>query len=477
MKAGKKKNKGTTEKITKFPVEAIEMEDLDDEELDALLEEELKREADELEARLNSDPKLIGVGASDDLFAKIVASLKEQGVWEEDEAEAKKREESEYVSKKADVKVAKERVCVSKKADVKEAEESEYVSKKANEEEAKESEYVSKKADVKEAKERVCVSEKADAEEIKERDEEVILSKTAAVTENGGRMEQPTELTAGMLGRDTEQNTGKKAEKIIEKDTEENIESKRTEKKNGVEAAEFSREEKEGKDPAQERYVQLSEEDRRAMEYGYEMQQKDAAKKVRRKKRRKIAKRAGITAAALVAVFGVSMTSDANRKYVLERWNTVVGNGGIKIEFGYSEKNVLRENYTEEEKAQSQIKEKLGIEPVKLKYLPDGWNYFSCEIDKNALSAIMYYEKDDMWFTVRMYKNEKENILYNQYDGKPQKIDSIKNSQGLNIDLYRNGEKEEEGYTIVFNDDDNCYYCNGRVSYEEMRKIAENIAI
>lgn len=93
MKAGKKKNRNTAEKITKFPLGPSGMEDLEDTELDALLEEELKREADELEARLNSDPKLIGVGASDDLFAKIVDSLKEQGVWEEDEKAVKAQED------------------------------------------------------------------------------------------------------------------------------------------------------------------------------------------------------------------------------------------------------------------------------------------------------------------------------------------------------------------------------------------------
>ena len=93
MKAGKKKNRNAAEKITKFPLGPSGMEDLEDTELDALLEEELKREADELEARLNSDPKLIGVGASDDLFAKIVGSLKEQGVWEEDEKAVKAQED------------------------------------------------------------------------------------------------------------------------------------------------------------------------------------------------------------------------------------------------------------------------------------------------------------------------------------------------------------------------------------------------
>ena len=94
MKAGKKKNRNAAEKITKFPLGPSGMEDLEDTELDALLEEELKREADELEARLNSDPKLIGVGASDDLFAKIVGSLKEQGVWVEDEKALKEKAHS-----------------------------------------------------------------------------------------------------------------------------------------------------------------------------------------------------------------------------------------------------------------------------------------------------------------------------------------------------------------------------------------------
>ena len=109
MKAGKKKNKSTAEKITKFPVGTPDAEGFDDTEVDEWIREEIMREADELEARLNSDPKLIGVGASDDLFAKIVGSLKEQGIWEEDEEEIDAEEaeniESE-VGKATEIKAA-----------------------------------------------------------------------------------------------------------------------------------------------------------------------------------------------------------------------------------------------------------------------------------------------------------------------------------------------------------------------------------
>lgn len=55
--------------------------------IDQMVKESLIQEADKLEEELNSDPSLIGVGASDDLFQAIVGKLKEQGIWEEDESD------------------------------------------------------------------------------------------------------------------------------------------------------------------------------------------------------------------------------------------------------------------------------------------------------------------------------------------------------------------------------------------------------
>ena len=321
MKAGKKKNRNTAEKITKFPLGPSGMEDLEDTELDALLEEELKREADELEARLNSDPKLIGVGASDDLFAKIVDSLKEQGVWEEDEKAVKAQEDE---------------------AGEEDAEKSEKTKDEVQETEA---EYENGKSSAGEKIE----PEKEAAERAKRMEQQsaAAAEKTDRVVEvNTGSPAEKKEAKAA------EEKTKKRIEKNIEENTEENtaasadentqkirkIESNETEEKNATENVAFSDDkERETKAGSEEAYSQLSEADRRAMEYGYQMQQKDAEKKVRRKKRRKIAKRAGITAAALVAVFGVSMTSDANRRYVLEAWNTVAGSLGLRTGVNYLE--------------------------------------------------------------------------------------------------------------------------------------------
>ena len=460
MKAGKKKNRNTAEKITKFPLGPSGMEDLEDTELDALLEEELKREADELEARLNSDPKLIGVGASDDLFAKIVGSLKEQGVWEEDE-KAVKAQEDEAGEEDAEKS--------GKTKDEVQETEAEYENGKSGAGEKIEPE--------KEATERAKRMEQQSA---------VAAEKTdRAVKENTGSPAEKKEAKAA------EEKTKKGIEKNIEENTEENtaasadgntqkirkIESNEAEEKNTTESVAFSDKERESKSGSEEAYLQLSEADRRAMEYGYQMQQKDAEKKVRRKKRRKLAKRAGITAAALVAVFGVSMTSDANRRYVLEAWNTVAGSLGMRIGVNYLEKDSIRETKTEEMEAQEEIEEVLNIRPIKMQYLPDGWEYSKYEIDESAFCASMYYMKGDEWLTVRMFKNQRENLLCNQFDGETKKIETFKNDQNISITLYNNGKENASGYTLTFCDGENSYYCNGRVSYDEMKKIAKYMII
>lgn len=457
MKAGKKKNRNAAEKITKFPLGPSGMEDLEDTELDALLEEELKREADELEARLNSDPKLIGVGASDDLFAKIVGSLKEQGVWEEDEKAVKAQEDE---------------------AGEEDAEKSEKTKEEVQETEA---EYENGKSSAGEKIE----PEKEATERAKRMEQQsaAAAEKTDRVVEvNTGSSAEKKEAKAA------EEKTKKRIEKNIEENTEENtaasadentqkirkIESNETEEKNATENVVFSDKEREAKAGSEKAYSQLSEADRRAMEYGYQMQQKDAEKKVRRKKRRKIAKRAGITAAALVAVFGVSMTSDANRRYVLEAWNTVAGSLGLRTGVNYLEDAPVRIGDTEEEKAREDIKNKLKIQPIKFDYLPEGWRFSSYDINKEAEYVLTLYTDGENWMHVLMKKGEGniENVAYFQLDQNATKIDEIVTDQNIKIELYTD---VEHGYIAILKKNEDYYQINARISYDKVINILKYI--
>lgn len=92
MKAGKKKNRNTAEKITKFPLGPSGWKTW---RIQNWMRCSKKNSSGKRMIGGSSEQrsKLIGVGASDDLFAKIVGSLKEQGVWEEDEKAVKAQED------------------------------------------------------------------------------------------------------------------------------------------------------------------------------------------------------------------------------------------------------------------------------------------------------------------------------------------------------------------------------------------------
>ena len=402
MKAGKKKNKSTAEKITKFPVGTPDAEGFDDTEVDEWIREEIMREADELEARLNSDPKLIGVGASDDLFAKIVGSLKEQGIWEEDEEEID-AEEAENIESE-----------VGKATEIKAAD-----TNKTEESEEAKTDIEQKNSEVQQEKDTADVSRKKETEEKETEIEENNLTEERIITEPS---KQETYKT-------------------------------------------------------QEQYPQLSEEDRRAMEYGYQMQQKDAEKKRRRKKRRNIMKRAGITAAALVAVFGVSMTSDANRRYVLEAWNTVIEKVGMRTGINYLEDEPVYLGDTKEEEAREEIREKLNIAPVKFGYLPEGWKFSSYEINQEADFGIFFYTNGEHLLSIYMKKNIDNNVSYYQLDGKDGFMQTIENSQNIEIQLQKTQSENKEMYSASFQKDDNSYYCNGDITYDEIKKIVKYLII
>ena len=57
-------------------------EELEDVAMDRFLRQSIIEDADRIERELNEDPKLIGIGASDDLFGRIVEELKTKGIWE-----------------------------------------------------------------------------------------------------------------------------------------------------------------------------------------------------------------------------------------------------------------------------------------------------------------------------------------------------------------------------------------------------------
>lgn len=311
----KKKN---TEKI--IPLQ-FDQNDPDDLILDELLKDDLMREADELEAQLANDPKLMGIGASDDLFQKIKEELMEKGVWEEEE-------------------------------------------KKPNLDDV---------------------------------------------------------------------------------------------------------------------YAMLPEEDRQALEMGRRMVKEQEEQQVkqqqRRRRRNRLVKRMAGAAAVLVVVFGVSMSSDANRRLVSQTWDTIVANLGMRMEADYvEEENIVRTRDKQEIEDFHNASEALGIAEMDLGYLPKGMEYMNCQLDTAAGKVTFFYSYQDNIFQISMNKKDSEGVYYYTLD------------DSADVVLVYTADQEVEAKIGVLNIEDNgemyvaqlqykggTYILNGVISTIEIEKIVKNI--
>ena len=382
----RKKNNKKDNKIIPLQFENKDLLDEMDEELEALLKEDLMREADELEEQLNSDPDLMGVGASDDLFLKIVGELKEKGLWEEEQ--------------------------------------------------------------------------RVDSEESK-----------PVLKENVDGVYLKDVNTGSTDSEDVNKSERKKEQQAIQAE-------ELTQIKCLARAAET---EQEQKPDLEALYAMLPEEDRLAMETGRRVAQEQEELRQKKMKRQKtmgrVVRRGGTVAAALVVVFGVSMTSEANRRLVSQAWNAMTANFGLRMTANYiDEEKVLYSRDKKEIEDFKKVSDDLDVPEMDLGYLPEGMEYLGCEIDKENGYATMFYSYGEKIFRISMVKNGKEGVFYYSFDN-PAELESIYTvGQEVRAEIGKtNKEDEMESYVAQIEYDDCIYYLNGGIPLEEMKKIVKNI--
>ncbi|HIR13455.1 MAG TPA: DUF4367 domain-containing protein [Candidatus Choladousia intestinavium] len=344
MKETTKDKPGKGDKIS--PIR-IDQEVLDDPRMDEFIRESLKKEADELEAELNSDPSLEGIKAPDDMFEKLVAKLKEEGVWEEE-------------------------------------------------------------------------------------------------------AEEPEE---------------KESRQTVQQDSQENGDSKEVSKENVSDEGTLEQD-------LEKLYSMLPKEDQEALKLGRAVSEKKKRRSVKRKKRLKILKRAGVAAAMLVLVFGISMTSDANRKLVMQVWDGVAERFGVKLEVDYIDDGIVESQRKEEEEAFEEIKQKTGIREIDFLYLPESMKFESYVIDDKTNEIRIYYLYKETIFYILIYQAENQRSSYQYLDGNFVFKETYTNDQNIEMEIWEaKQENNSMAYAASFHHDDYSYVCNGEIEYSEFMKI------
>lgn len=212
-------------------------------------------------------------------------------------------------------------------------------------------------------------------------------------------------------------------------------------------------------------YNMLSEEDREALELG---------KKIKKiNKRTIIMKRVAIVACVVLCVFGVSMTSTANRQYVVSVWNSIVGNSQLRIKINVEDDENGEAGDTSIENAMNAIREELGIQQIRLLYRPDTMNFSGYRIEKEDRRAILFYEYQDTAFTVTMWAKDSKSKYIQQFDGIVV-AEVLLQVSDEKVKIWKI-EDIEENYAAQIEGKDAYYIIRGHINQEEFIEIIENI--
>ena len=188
----------------------------------------------------------------------------------------------------------------------------------------------------------------------------------------------------------------------------------------------------------------------------------------------KVVKWAAVAAVTVFGIFGVSMTSEANRAYVMETVNNMTGNN-TETEVDNDE---MINSATTEEEAKKYILSSLNVEMPQFYYWPHGIEYESYTLDSEAQTAIIQYSYDEDILHFMIIANTKDaSLLATSDSGKQIKKIRSELMDSINSTLWEVLEDNDEKPTYILQwEYKNVYYeLSGKISETEMEDIAENI--
>ena len=181
---------------------------------------------------------------------------------------------------------------------------------------------------------------------------------------------------------------------------------------------------------------------------------------------------AGIAGLCLICVFAASMSSEANRKYLVNSVRILSGNDSQFITDNSSDNEHAA---TEESDAIADIEEKLGVKMPEFYYRPYGMEFLDYEINENALYAKVEY-------------NYQQNILVfyadKQNEGTASNVRSLNGDEEIVYDITKGDvkvvikelrdEKEDKStYMASWEARDAIYYFLGKIQLDELKKFIE----
>ena len=188
----------------------------------------------------------------------------------------------------------------------------------------------------------------------------------------------------------------------------------------------------------------------------------------------RLGKAVGMLTVAVACVFAASMTSEANRNYLVN---------SVRILSGDDTK-VVTDNDTGNEKANlneevaiTEIEEKLGVEVPEFYYRPYEFtfsNYMTDDITSLAWIEYKYKMNSIVLLIDRQSKNKASRIQSACGDEEDLVVLSGGGTE-VKIKRVNDGEEETASYSAEWSKDGTAYVLFGKIELEEIKKIIENM--
>lgn len=221
----------------------------------------------------------------------------------------------------------------------------------------------------------------------------------------------------------------------------------------------------------------LSEKDREALRLGRMLQKEREEDEIRRtvRKRRMGWRRIASLAAVMVFVLGLGITSVGGPKRVMEVMQQMVG-GREMTRINSDDDEILSSGESEEEKAYQQIKDELGIDPVRLLTNEKGMQFVGIEIDEMLQTANLFFDMKgnvvsyiiSLSYADGSFGSDIEDQLVDSY---PYKTDRFT----VEVREYLISETDETEFSAEFDYQDVHYQLTGIMEKAELEEILKNL--
>ena len=183
---------------------------------------------------------------------------------------------------------------------------------------------------------------------------------------------------------------------------------------------------------------------------------------------------AGIAGLCLICVFAASMSSEANRKYLVNSVRILSGNDSQFITDNSSDNEHAT---TEESDAIADIEEKLGVKMPEFYYRPYGMEFYAYEVNSdNFYAKIEYeYENNILFFYIDKQDISAESNI-SSLKGENRVIEKI-DRDDLNIIIKKveDGTEKLPTYIASWEYENTVYYLVGKIEIDELKKIVKEM--